>query len=826
MSLSLDIKYAIRLLVKKPAFSALTVLIVAVGLGLTIYTYSLLNSLVFKPLMLNGEQPVIAIESLYDHTHLQRRRANPLDLWQAKNEIELIGDFGIYEEGTTFVGDANSRLGTKKFNSSYTSWNVFEFSGVQPILGRGFNAEDHHEGAEPTVVLGHDVWMSYFAGDEKVVGTMVPLDSVDTRIIGVMPKGFAFPAVAEIWQPVTQKQMTPTDRSARSLFAFARLKEGATMAQLTAELDALSTKIIATWPERWRPASGRYLVAEDYKKAAITQYYTVFMAMFVVVFLILILACINVGNLLLARVNERIKEIAIRVALGVPRKRLILQMLWESVFICSIGGVFALLLAAWGLEVSNNVFNQTYAVDNLKPFWWHVSLDMHAVLGLIFAVVIMILITGFIPAWRALSGDFNAVLRDGTRGALGKKAAKATKVLVISEVLLSCVVLVMATILLSTSYSAGNADYGVETQNRVTAVLQLPADKYPVRRDTEHEFADRLKRTEFYYNLKEQLEQSSNIEAIAFMTELPGRGEGTSYFEIEGRGAAVFNENPYSNNEGVTRDSWRAVGMTLIQGRDFDHRDVGDGLCHFIINESIARTSFPNGDAVGKRVRRANRSSFGDWCTIIGVVSDTFHGSAMASSSASFNTYGLIDNWGITRLTMAMHYTGSSVQAIKTLRQTINNIDGDVGVYHVQSYDDLIKQPMLLVIAVSKVFLLCGVVAVFLAASGIYAVAANSITQRTQEIGVRRALGSSDSGIMRLFMKQALVQLVTGLTLGITLSLWLTQIMTDTIVINTNSYVIGLVGVPLLIIVMIMVATYIPTKKVVRMEPSDALHHD
>lgn len=826
MSLTLDIKYAARLLVKKPAFTALTVLIVAVGLGLTLYTYSLLNSLVFKPLMLNGDEQIIAIESKYDHTHLQRRRANPLDLWQAKNESDLIADFGLYEEGTTFVGDANSRLGTKKFNSTYASWNVFEFAGVQPLLGRGFRVEDHHEGAEPTVVLSHAVWMSYFAGDENVVGTMVPLDALDTRIIGVMPPGFAFPIVAEIWQPVMQNQMTPTDRSGRALFAYARLKKGATLQQLSNELDALSTKIIATWPERWRPADGRYLTAEPFKKAAITQYYTVFIAMFVVVFLILLLACINVGNLLLARVNERIKEIAIRVALGVPRKRLVLQMLWESVFICTIGGLLALLLAAWGLEVSNDVFDHTYAVDNLKPFWWHVALDGQAVLVLIAAVISMIFITGFIPAWRALSGDFNAVLRDGTRGALGKKAAKATKVLVISEVLLSCVVLIMATILLSTSYSAGNADYGVETQNRMTALLQLPPDKYPVRRDTEFEFDDRLNRSAFYYKLKEQLTRSSNIEAVSFMTQLPGRGEGTSYFEIEGRGAAVFNENPYSNNEYVASDSWRAIGMKILQGRDFDHRDIGQDIRSVIINESIARTSFPDGDAVGKRVRRANRSSFGEWHTIIGVVSDTFHGSAMSSSSASFNTYGLMDNFGLMRVNLAMHYSGKPAQALKTLTQAIADVDGDVGLYHVQSYDDLIKQPMLLVSAVSKVFLLCGVIAVFLAASGIYAVAANSITQRTQEIGVRRALGSSDSRIMRLFMRQAVEQLVIGLILGITLSLWLVQFMTDAIVINNNSYIIGLVGVPALIISMVIIATYIPTRKVVLMEPSDALHHD
>jgi putative ABC transport system permease protein len=831
MSVTIDIKYAARLLFKKPAFTALTVLIVAVGLGLTLYTYSLLNSLVFKPLVLKGKSPIIALEAEFDHGHLLRRQADPFHLLQVKNQLDLLQDFGLYNDSTTLVGGTNSdqNAQAKMFNSSHTSWNVFEFSGIQPILGRGFSPQDHVEGAEPVVVLGHEVWLDYFGQDANVVGTMVPLDAVATRIIGVMPAGFAFPVNAQIWQPLPQISISPIQPSRNSAFAYARLKKDVSLAQLQNALDSLSKNIIEKLPEdlAWREAAaGGYLSAVPFKKANIIQYYPIFIAMFVVVFLILMLACINVGNLLLARVNERIKEIAIRVALGVPRKRLILQMLWESIFICSVGGFLAVLFAGWGLDVSNAVLEQTYAVNNLKPFWWQLALDGEAVLVLIFAILAMILITGFIPAWRALSGDFNAVLRDGTRGALGKRAAKASKLLVISEVLLSCVVLVMATIILSTSYSAAEADYGVDTQDRLTARLQLPATHYNVRNDTEYEEADRLKRSAFYYKLKNQLESQPHIEAVAFMTSLPGTGEGTSYFEIEGKAARLYNENPYSNNEVVAKGSWAAVGMSMLHGRDFDHRDIGINVNHIIVNQSIANDFFPDGDAVGQRIRHVNRSDQGNWRTIIGVVSDTFHGSAMSSSSAAYNAYHLMDSNGRSQIDLAIHYVGKQAAAKQSLLQAVNAIDADVGVYHIQSYDDLIKQPMMLVMAVSKIFLLCGMVAVFLAASGIYAVAANSITQRTQEIGVRRALGASDSSIMSLFVNQAIKQLSIGLTMGIIISLLLVNYMSQTMILNNYSYIIGLLGVPLLIIIMVLLATYIPTRKVVLMEPSDALHYD
>ncbi|MFT5758467.1 MAG: putative ABC transport system permease protein [Alteromonadaceae bacterium] len=829
MSISLDIKYAARLLHKKPVFTVLTVFIVAIGLGLTLYTYSLLSSLVFKPLILGDQKPIISIEGEFNQSHLYRVGVDPLDLLQIRNEMDDIQDFGIYIEGTSLIGRSAKSSGTRKFNSSFVEWNIFEFTGVQPILGRGFTPEDHFQGAEPVIILSRKTWKNYFLEKENVVDSMILVDGVSTKVIGVMPVDFAFPENAETWQPLEQKVLTPTERTRGRFFAYARLKEQVDFTVFEHKLSILNKSIVERLPEDmlWRrDTNGGYIRTLAFKQGVITQFYSIFITMFVVVFLILLLACINVGNLLLARVNERYKEIAIRVALGVPRQRLILQMLWESIFICLVGGFLAVLIAGWGLELSNSVFNQMFAVNHEKPFWWVVKLDSDAIILLVISVIAMIAITGFIPAWRALSGDFNAVLRDGTRGAQGKKGARASRALVISEIFLSCVVLVVATILLSTSYSAGQADYGVDTQNRITATIELPSDKYKIRRGTEHERSDTLKRTAVFYNIKTALEQMPNIEGVALMSSLPGTGEGASHFEIEGKAALVYNENPSSNNEIVARGSWRAIGMKIISGRDFDHGDIIATEGKAIINESIAKDLFPEGNAVGQRVRQVRETRQGEWNTIVGVVSDTFHGSAMRTSSETFTTYHMLDNIGYTRLNIAIHYSGNHALAQKSLQKAINNVDQNVTAYHVQSYDDLIGQPLILVSAISKVFLLCGVIAVFLAASGIYAVAANSITQRTQEIGVRRALGASDNNIMRIFMRQAASQLFVGLTIGIALSLWVVKQMTDTMVINDASYLVGILGIPLLIIIMVLIATFVPIRKVVLMEPSIALHHD
>ena len=832
MSIGIDVKYAARLLVKKPAFTATTVFIIAIGLGLTLFAYSLLSSLIFKPLTMNTNQQFVTIEGEYDYSHAFRRSVDPFHLNQAVQEVDAIDDITFHGSGTALLSGLDTNVGTKKFNATFAKWNFFDVAGQQPIMGRDFTEADNFDGAEKVIMISYEVWQSYFKGISDIVDKMVNVDSEPMRIIGVMPENFSFPSHAQTWLLMPANQINPTKPSRNGAFGIARLKNSSSIEKLNQELSHYNQKAIAELPEefnwRMRNNSGIYLQATAYKKANsdVREYYSIFISLLVVVFLILLLACINVGNLLLTRVNERYKEIAIRVALGVPRQRLIFQMLWESIFFCAIGAFIAFVLASWGIELTNAAFTRMFAVQQNQPFWWTLSIDADALLVLFVAILFMILITGLIPAWRALSGDFNSVLRDGTRGAMGKKASQTNQVLVISEILLSCIVLVIATILLTTSYFADKADYGVDTDKRITARLELPLEYYNVRRDTEFEAADNKKRNDFYYQLKSRLEELPTIEAVAYMTQLPGTGEGTSHFEIEGMEAEVYDENPVSNNEVIGRDSWRAVGMHIIQGRDFDDRDAVVGANSMIVNESIARELFPDGQAVGYRVRQISSRGEGDWQNIVGVVSDSYHGSAMDTSSAQYNSYHLMDARSRQAINIAIHYKGSELQAKQTLFDTLNATDANVSAYHIQSYQQLIQHPMMLVTTVSKIFLFCGVMAVLLAASGIYAVSANSITQKTQEIGVRRALGATDSNVMKLFLSQAVIQLAIGLGIGIVLSMWVIKTLQTTMIINDVSYIIGLVGMPLLIIAIVLLATFIPAKKVVEMEPSEALHHD
>ncbi|MBQ4811548.1 ABC transporter permease [Pseudoalteromonas luteoviolacea] len=823
MTIWIDIKYMLRQLTNKPMFTLISVLVVAFGLGLTVYTYTLLTQIVFKPLTLQGTAPLVAIEGEFREKHGRGQRADPYHLNHIGAESKLIERMSLYRTGSTILSDLDNMTGSKKLHASYSQWNLFEVAGVQPQLGRGFSPADQEVGADPVVVISHAVWAKYFGQNPDILGTSIRVNGTPKQIIGVMPAGFSFPAVAQIWAPlvITQIQTSaPSDAYSASLNGVARLKNGVSLSQLRSEVDSLLAEHFQLLPQEfaWRTSSpGGYIRVFPFKYTddSIAQKSSIFIALFLVVVLILLLTCINVGNLLLARVNERIKEVAIRIALGISKERLVIQMLWESVFICGVGGVLAWILAAIGVQVTNEVLNGIFALSEARPFWWHIKLESDAVVVLVVTLIFMVIATGLLPAWRALTGDMNAILRDGTRGALGKINGRINKSIVITEIALSSVVLMIASILLYTSFNAQNADYGVDTNNRITAQILLPTSVYPTN--------PRTKRNDFYYQLKGNLEQSPNIHSVAYFTSLPGTGGGSSHFEILGKEALVYNENPLWNFEVVSRGAWDTVAMKIIAGRDFDERDLDSGESPVIINDSMARALFPLGDALGQRVRTVDEGDWHtEWRTIVGIVSDSVHGPTMQATSAWHTGYGLMDLRSWT-MELVVHYSGSEAQAMATLHKAVADMDPEVTLDQVQSYEQLIAQPMRLIDAINTIFLWCGLVALVLAATGIYAVSANSISLRSQEIATRRALGASNGHVVRFLLKEAGLQLTAGLVVGMSISIWLIYRISQSMLIGGGGFAIGLVGVPILISVMVLIATYIPSKKITSYEPSEGL---
>ncbi|TMP37445.1 FtsX-like permease family protein [Pseudoalteromonas rubra] len=833
MPVWIDIRYAVRLLLKKPLFTLTTTAIVTVGLALTLYTFALMQQLVFKPLTLGQDTQLIAIAGEFKAAHGVRQRVDPYHLNRIQAHSTLLQSMSLYQSAVRTVGRLGNEAMSQKVHLTYVQWDIFEVAGVQPLLGRSFGPSDQQNETQSAVVLSHDIWQRVFDGNEDIIGQMVQVEAIPVQVIGVMPPGFAFPTQAQVWQIMTQTRLVPASPSNRGgLRAIARLKPDVSLAQFQHELATLLRRQIQALPQEfaWRSdVAGGYLQAVPFKLSVdvLYQHYSVLVAMMLVVLLILLLTCINVGNLLLARVNEQIRDVAIRVALGVPQRRLIMQMLWESTLICCFGGILALGLAQWGMTLTNQALDEIFALNGARPFWWTISLTQDSVWMLLGAVLMMILITGLIPAWRALQGDMNGILRDGTRGAVSKRAGRVNQVLVITEIALSCVVLVVAAMLLGSSLAAQQADYGVQTEQRLTASVRLAWGSY---RWNGGEPQARKKRNDFYYGLKDKLEQRPNVHSVAYFSSLPGTGGGTSHFEIQGQAAEVFSDNPMWNFEVVSRDAWRTVGMQLLEGRDFnladlaiDSRELRNSGSPVIINVAMARELFPQGSAVGQRIRTLDGEGWHtEWRTIVGVVSDSIHGPTLNATSTAYTGYGLMDlrSWWMN---IVIHYSGDESEAIAALQQIMIDLDADATVHQIQSYQSLIKQPLLLMESLNQVFLVGGLVALFLAASGIYAMSANSITLRSQEIATRRALGAPDKQVVGLLISQALVQLMVGLIVGLLASLWISGLLKGAMVISAQSFIWSLLGIPVCIILLVLLATLLPVSQQIKAPPAQAL---
>ncbi|WP_125779458.1 ABC transporter permease [Pseudoalteromonas rubra] len=836
MSAWIDIRYAARLLLKKPLFTLTTTAIVTVGLALTLYTFTLVQQLVFKPLTLGQDTHLIAIAGEFKAAHGVRQRVDPYHLNRIQSHSTLLQSMSLYQSAVRTVGQQGNEASSHKVHLTYVQWDIFEVAGVQPLLGRSFSPSDQQNESQSVVVLSYDIWQRIFAGNADIIGQVVQVEAIPVQVIGVMPPGFAFPTQAQVWQIMTQTRLEPASPSNRGgLQAVARLRPGVTLTQFQHELATLLQRQLQALPQEfaWRAdVAGGYLQAVPFKLSVdvLYQHYSVLVAMMLVVLLILLLTCINVGNLLLARVNEQIRDVAIRVALGVPQRRLILQMLWESTLICCVGGILALGLAHWGMMLTNQALDEIFAMSGARPFWWTFSLSLDSVWMLLGAVLLMILITGFIPAWRALQGDINGILRDGTRGALSQRAGRVNQALVMSEIALSCVVLVIAVMLLGSSLAAQQADYGVQTEQRLTASVRLAWGSY---RWNGGEPQARKKRNDFYYGLKDKLEQLPNVRSVAYFSSLPGTGGGTSHFEIQGQAAAVFSDNPMWNFEVVSRGAWHAVGMQLLEGRDFnltdlaiDSRELRGSGSPVIINAAMARELFPQGGAVGQRIRTLDGEGWhSEWRTIVGVVSDSIHGPTLDSTSTPYTGYGLMDlrSWWMN---IVVHYSGDEAQAMAALQQAIIDLDADATVHQIQSYQSLIKQPLLLIESLNQVFVAGGLVALFLAASGIYAMSANSIALRSQEIATRRALGVPDKHVVGLFIRQALVQLAVGLVAGVLAALWLSAQLANAMVVDSHSYILALLGIPGLIVMLVLLATLLPVSRQLKHAPAEALRQD
>ncbi len=808
MNFFFDIRYAVRLLMRSPGFLALTVTAMAAGLGLSFYMLAFLDHIAMRPLPFeNGENMVVIVPTL--NGQMYGGSVSTHEFREIKD-----GTTSFSMMGAQYLYAANLSNGDRavRHNASWVEPIFFEYVGVEPILGRVLAPEDDVPGALPVAVIGYDLWQNYFNGTAEILGQEVKINGEVAEVVGVMPESFVFPVGAELWMAMrADEEAIPWGEGILSVEIFAMLKPGVTMAAADEDVKAVMQRAEQAHPELNKGVSGRVTTFKQRYLGDDTE--MIFMVMRVAVFFVLALACINVGNLLLARGNERGKETAVRIALGAPKARLVMQMMWESVIVSFLGGAIAVLLAAWGLEITFGILSAMIPVE--PPFWWRATMDA-PVLGVAFVVTLATaFVTGIVPAWKMSSGDFNAVLRDGTRGAQGKRAGHVGRILVICEVGLSTALLILSGVLSVMITQAISADYGARIDGVMTAQIALPEGSYP-------EEGDRLR---YYEQLSSELSRIPSVNASGIASSLPGYGAGSFPFEPEGY-EIIDNKYPRSGWSSVGLDYFRAFDIPILEGRAFDARDTADGMKTAVISDSLAERYWPDGDAIGGRVRWFDQSAELGWVTVVGVVPHILHGPPFAETRAMPTIYVPLTQFAGEGMTV-FATTGADPDHLRQpMLDAVARVDPEIPIYSMMSLrDDVIRRTAGRVF-IKDLFLIFSLCALFLASTGIYGVMANSISQRTEEIGIRRALGAADERVMSLLMRQSWFQLGIGVILGVPIAYLMSQGFVQLIGPETRDHNWLFLLIPLLIACVVSAATFVPSRRAIRLEPSAALHYE
>ncbi len=802
-----EFRYAVRRLRKNPGTSLIAVLALGLGIGLTTIMFSIVYGAVWKGLPFEGAEKLV---------HLERN-----NLAEDIESMEVpIHDFLDWREAqTSFEGLAGFYSGTvnlagterpERYDGAFISANAFELIRVQPALGRNFQEGEDTPAADPVMLLGYHVWQDRFDGDPGVVGQVARVNGEQTTIIGVMPEGFRFPIAEDLWLPLRMDPLELERGEGLTLEVYGRLKDGVNMDQASAEMQTIAVRLAKEYPDTnegvgavLQPYVDEYIGAEPR---------AMLFTMLGAVFLILLVACANVANLLLSRAATRSKELAIRSAVGASRLRVIMQLLGEGIVLASAGAVLGIGISVLGI----GMFNRAIAPTD-PPFWIDIGLNTVVLIFVIGVTVLAGVLAGILPAIQASGSAVNEVLKDESWGSSGFRVGKLSKGLVVGEIALSLGVLVAAGLMIKSVTNLNTIDYGFDTETTFTARMGLFEADYP----------DTTSRREFYREVLRRVEQRPGVEAAAIVTALPGAWSYGSQFGIEGEAYDRDQDYPMARFATVSPDFLDVYGVKVLEGRTFGPEDTNDAMPVAIVNQSFVEQFYPEGSAIGKRVRQGDSETEEPWRTIVGVVPDMYMQGLSNMEEDPWGVYFPLDQYDTRFAYVALRSAGEDPMTLAAgARDDVMAVDQDIPLYWVQTHQAAIDEQTWFFRIFGNLFMVFGFVALFLAAVGLYGVMSASVSNRTAEMGIRMALGAQGRDVLRLVLKQGAVQVGIGMALGLALAALLSRGLALVLfqVEPWDPFVFALIAAVLAAVGML--ASYIPALRATRVDPAVALRYE
>ncbi|HWS53051.1 MAG TPA: ABC transporter permease [Pyrinomonadaceae bacterium] len=797
-----DVRYGARVLLKSPVFTAVAVVSLALGIGANTAIFSVVNGILLRPLPYPDSGRLMAVwhtpprESFPGMDKFSVSPGNYLD-W--KEQSRAFEQMSVYQYAgfSMSAGDQPAAV-----VGATVSPEFFSVLRTEPGRGRAFFAEEAQPGRDQSVVLSHGLWQRAFGGDPGVLGRTLTLNSRSFTVVGIMPAGFEFPAEAELWVPLAWDGAESQVREIHDYMVVARLRPDASLEQARAEMNTISSRLEAEYPEANK---GWGAVVVPLQEDLTGDMRPALLVLFSAVGFVLLIACANVANLLLARGANRRKEIAIRIALGAGRARVVRQLLSESVLLAVAGGLLGLLLANWGSRLLVQLSSGSLGEPT------EIGLDRWALGFTLLVSFAAGIVAGIAPAFQFTPDETGETLKQGAgKGSSGSVRQRTRKALVVSEVALSLILLIGAGLMLRSFWKLQHVDPGFETGNVLTMSVGLPPAKY----------SDPRQQATFYDRALEQIGAVPGVVAVGATTTLPLTGQGsTQPFAIEGRPAQTVAEQPSANVRYVSPDYFRALGIPLRRGRVFGEHDREGAAQVVVVSETMARRFWPGEEAVGKRLTPSFHLQQGPR-EVVGVVGDVKSGLDNEPSATIYMPYKQAPRpW----MTFAARTASDPQNFVQAVSKAIYAVDKDQALSNVRTMDQVLATSlagrrfnMTLLIAFAAL-------ALVLAAVGVYGVINYSVMLRRHELGIRMALGAQATDVLRLVLGQGLALTLTGVGIGLAGAYALTRLMSSLLYGVTATDAVTFLTVSGVMIAVGLLASYLPARRATKLDPMIAL---
>jgi putative ABC transport system permease protein len=800
-----DLRFALRVLLKNRAFTAVVVVTMALGIGVNTAIFTIVNAVLFKGMPFPNPGEIAFVSS-------NRGGISYPDFIDFREQSKSFKGLGAFIGLPADLSDGNTAA--DRVSGARLTANTFSLLGAQPLIGRDFTVADEQLGADPVALLSYGLWQSRYQGDRDILGKTIRINLAEYTVIGVMRPGEGFPNDTRLWIPLIPDAGPFQNRGERAFVVFARLGDGVTFEQARVELSTLASGLAQAYPDTNKYIEARIAPYTD--RGTTGPIRVILYSLLGAVCFVLLIACANVANLLLSRAIQRTRETSVRTAMGASRWRVVRQLLVESVMLSLLGGVLGLGVGLAGVRWIDVATQPTG-----RPYWLDFSMDYRVFAYFAAVSVLTGILFGLAPALQISKSNVSENLKEGGRSGIGgKRAGRMTDALLVGQIGLTIVLLVGAGLMIRSFLITQRFDIGVDTQNLVSVQISMQAARYPLP-------ADRLA---FQERLKERLENLPGVDSLAIVSVPPAGGAAMRTLKIEGREMTDSNNRlPSVATIMVAPDYFEALDLAIRRGRGFAESDGAAGAEAVIVNETFVTRYFETEEPLGRRIRigadviRGTEDLAAPWLTIVGVSPPVFQQSPNQDLRVQPTIYLPFRHETPFAFTVLARSGLEGDAVVAGIRNELRQLDPDLPLFNIRTMDDILAQRNWPYRIFGTLFATFAVIALLISSVGIYAVTAHGVGQRTQELGVRMALGAARRDILWLVFKQGITRISIGMVLGVLAAVGVSRVLASVLVNTTATDPTTFVSICLLLAVVTLLACFVPARRATRLDPVEAL---